>query len=123
MVFASLYDYNNFYSESLLSMKRTIPLALLLAFTLAATNASLAQVAGQVGAGVKSTPATIVLPDGITEEMLVPPPVPRFMLEKPAQPLTMDEMMVQAREAEKKAGVKPPALAREPEAQVPKSSK
>ncbi len=44
-----------------------------------------------------------VLPEGITEEMLAPPPVPRFMLERPARPLTTDEMVQQVHEAEARA--------------------
>ncbi len=48
-------------------------------------------------------PKKVILPAGVTEEMLAPPPVPRFMLEKPAKPLTTDEMVQQAREAEAKA--------------------
>lgn len=51
--------------------------------------------------------AEVVLPPGITEEMLAPPPVPGFMLKPPTQPLTVDEMVQQAREAERKAGIKP----------------
>lgn len=47
----------------------------------------------------------VALPPGLTEEMLAPPPVPRFMLEKPPRPLTTDEMVQQAREAERKAGI------------------
>ena len=50
-------------------------------------------------------PAPYKLPEGVTEEMLAPPPVPRFMLEKPSKPLTQEEMVQQAREAESKAAV------------------
>lgn len=46
-----------------------------------------------------------VLPPGITEEMLAPPPVPQFMLEQPAKPLTTQQMIEQARDAERKASV------------------
>ncbi len=46
------------------------------------------------------------LPHGVTEEMVSPPPVPRFLLKPPTQPLTMEEMMQQVREAE--AGIKRP---------------
>jgi soluble lytic murein transglycosylase-like protein len=53
--------------------------------------------------------AKVVLPPGITEEMLAPPPVPSFMLKKPDKALTVDEMVKQAREAELKAGIKPTA--------------
>ena len=51
----------------------------------------------------KQAPTKVVLPEGVTEEMLAPPPVPRFMLEKPAKPLSNEEMVEQAREAERKA--------------------
>ena len=40
------------------------------------------------------------LPPGLVFE---PPPVPAFMLEKPAQPLSLEEMVRQAREAERRA--------------------
>jgi hypothetical protein len=62
--------------------------------------------------GHTSPSKKVVLPEGVTEEMLAPPPVPRFMLEPPSKPLTQAEMMEQIREAELKAGVsspKPPA--------------
>lgn len=49
----------------------------------------------------------VVLPAGITEEMLAPPPVPSFMLKPTEKPLSVDEMVQQARDAEKKAGIKP----------------
>lgn len=55
--------------------------------------------------------AKVVLPPGITEEMLAPPPVPSFMLKKPDKALTVDEMVQQARAAERKAGIKPAAKA------------
>ena len=77
-------------------MKRTILLTLFVASLFASATLSLAQ--------------KVVLPEGITEEMLAPPPVPAFMLEKPAKPLTVLEMQQQAREAEKKAGVKRPTV-------------
>lgn len=49
----------------------------------------------------------VVLPAGITEEMLAPPPVPSFMLKPTEKPLSLDEMVQQARDAEQKAGIKP----------------
>ncbi len=58
---------------------------------------------------VKPAATVVTLPPGVTEEMLAPPPVPAFMLKKPAKPLTMDEMVQQAREAEQKIGVNSPA--------------
>ncbi|MDD5029253.1 MAG: hypothetical protein PHH58_07110 [Rhodoferax sp.] len=58
--------------------------------------------------------AKVVLPPGITEEMLAPPPVPSFMLKPPAKPLTVEQMVQQAREAELKAGIKPAAAASQP---------
>ena len=54
---------------------------------------------------VNSSASATRLPVGVTEEMMAPPPVPAFMLEKPEKPLSMEEMVRQAREAEKKAGV------------------
>jgi hypothetical protein len=45
----------------------------------------------------------VQLPAGVTEETFAPPPVPRFMLEKPVLPLSMDEMIRQTREAEGRA--------------------
>lgn len=56
-------------------------------------------------AQVPSPSGRVVLPPGLTEEMLASPPVPRFMLEKPSRPLTTEEMVQQAREAERKAGI------------------
>ena len=53
-------------------------------------------------------PGKVALPPGLTEEMLAPPPMPRFMLEKPAKPLTTEEMIQQAREAERRAGIVAP---------------
>jgi hypothetical protein len=61
------------------------------------------------------------LPAGVTEEMLAPPPVPRFMLEKPAKPLTVEEMQQQAREAERRAGIQPKAT--DPSETKPKQRK
>lgn len=65
--------------------------------------------------------APVKLPDGITEEMLAPPPVPQFMLKKPARQLTVDEMMQQAREAERRSGIpaKPDATATSQSGQRP----
>ena len=50
--------------------------------------------------------AKVVLPEGVTEEMLAPPPVPRFMLEPPSKPLSHDEMAQQIQEAERRSGIK-----------------
>jgi hypothetical protein len=55
----------------------------------------------------KASAPKVVLPAGITEDMLAPPPVPSFMLKPPTKPMTVDEMVQQAREAEQKAGIKP----------------
>ena len=57
---------------------------------------------------VQASAPQVALPAGITEEMLAPPPVPGFMLKPPTKPLSVDEMVQQAREAELKAGIKPP---------------
>jgi hypothetical protein len=71
---------------------------------------SLLVLSGLVGcthlASVQNSPAP--LPQGVTEEMVSPPPVPRFLLKPPTQPLTMEEMMQQVREAEAEAGIKRP---------------
>ena len=45
-------------------------------------------------------------PAGVAEDTFAPPPVPNFMLEKPTQPLSMDEMIRQAREAEKRTNTR-----------------
>lgn len=46
----------------------------------------------------------VQLPAGVTEQTFSPPPMPRFMLEKATQPLSMDEMIRQTRETESRAG-------------------
>jgi hypothetical protein len=93
----ALYDYNIF------TMKHTPGLTVLVATLFASASLSLAQEATSGEKSVKTSTQKIVLPAGITEEMLAPPPMPRFMLEKPGKPLTIEEMTQQAREAEKKA--------------------
>lgn len=45
------------------------------------------------------------LPAGVSEGTFSPPPVPRFMLEKSTQPLSMDQMIRQAREVESRANM------------------
>lgn len=61
---------------------------------------------GSAGAGEDAKPAVALpkvsgqLPPGVTEAMLSPPPVPQFMLEATPQPLPMDEVIRQVREAE-----------------------
>lgn len=47
----------------------------------------------------------VQLPAAVTDETFAPPPVPRFMLEKPVQPLSIDEMIRQVREAEERANL------------------
>jgi hypothetical protein len=67
---------------------------------------SAAQAEDRAPASTASAPEKkYVLPEGVTEEVLAPPPVPRFMLEPPSKPLSQAEMEAQAREAEAKAGV------------------
>ncbi len=66
-------------------------------------NLALAQSKGNNAKLATPTPNKVVLPHGVTEEMLAPPPVPRFMLEKPGKPLTIDEMLQQVREVESRA--------------------
>ncbi|HLA33564.1 MAG TPA: hypothetical protein VJ001_01715 [Rhodocyclaceae bacterium] len=70
----------------------------------------------------KPAAKAVALPPGVTEEMLAPPPVPRFMLEKPTRQLSMEEMVQQAREAEKKAGIPPKAAASPPPSPSPSAA-
>ncbi|OIN94036.1 MAG: hypothetical protein AUJ20_02160 [Comamonadaceae bacterium CG1_02_60_18] len=93
-------------------MKRAISLLLALAGLAAWCGLVSAQnTAPPAAPASAASAAKVVLPPGITEEMLAPPPVPSFMLKKPDKPLSVDEMVQQAREAERKAGVKPAAKA------------
>ena len=85
------------------SMKFNNQLAIAITCLLGSSNYLWAQSAPDSKPSAQAA-AAFVLPPGITEDMLAPPPVPRFMLEKPASPLTMDEMVQQARDAEMKAG-------------------
>lgn len=90
-------------------MKRTFFNALCFASLMAGASMTLAGAQGtppNPPASAASAPK-VELPPGITEEMLAPPPVPAFMLRPPAKPLTVDEMVQQAREAEQKAGIRP----------------
>lgn len=93
-------------------MKRTISLALVLAILIVFADLSAAQDTTKNG--------KVVLPEGITEEMLAPPPMPQFMLKKSATPLLIDEMVEQARAAEIKAGAKHQLVAKEPQTQASK---
>lgn len=104
------------------SMKRTIHKLLFAAILMAIATMSMAQNVANEGKSVKPPSPQVVLPAGITEEMLAPPPMPHFMLEKPAKPLTMDEMIQQAQEAEKKAGAGRKSVGSAPEAQRLKPS-
>jgi hypothetical protein len=103
-------------------MKRYVPLTLFAASLLAGVDLSQAQDAAQDGKLSPPTAQKVPLPSGMTEDMFAPPPVPRFMLEKPARPLTHDEMMAQAREAERKAGIRrnPTDSAKQTPASAPK---
>ena len=56
------------------------------------------------GTASTSTKPASALPAGVTEDMMAPPPVPAFMLEKPGKAISMEEMVRQARDAEKKSG-------------------
>ena len=88
------------------SVHCVVVLSLALSASLAGAQPSVAK---DKPAAAKSSakPATkVVLPEGVTEEMLAPPPVPRFMLEPPSKPLSHDEMAQQIQEAERKAGIK-----------------
>lgn len=89
-------------------MKRTISLLLCLAELTTFNGLTRAQSSAPPAPPASAASAAkVVLPPGITEEMLAPPPVPSFMLKKPDKPLSVDEMVQQAREAERKAGIKP----------------
>jgi len=90
-----------------LSMNRSLLLILLAASCLGIVQSSWAQDKAFDTKPIKPA-ATVALPPGVTEEMLAPPPMPAFMLKKPVKPLSMDEMVQQAREAEQRAGVKSP---------------
>ncbi len=89
-------------------MKHAISLVFIAANLLAVTSSISAQYSDSQQPASKSSDTVVVLPVGITEEMLAPPPVPSFMLKPPNKALSMDEMVQQAREAEQKAGIKPP---------------
>ena len=101
-------------------MRRAITLALIATNLVACADPSLAQNAKDESRATRSPAPEVVLPPGVTEEHLRPPPVPQFMLEKPAKPLTMDEMLKQTREAEEKARTKPKAPENEPKTQPSK---
>lgn len=104
-------------------MKRNIHLILFGAI-MACSNLSLAQNVPSDENAVKPSAPAVVLPPGITEEMLAPPPVPRFMLEKPAKPLTMNEMIQQTRQAESQERVRQTSGKRQGQgqAQTPENS-
>lgn len=87
-------------------MKYTTPQVVAMVILLAMVGPIAAQQVAVEPPVTKASAPTVVLPAGITEEMLAPPPVPSFMLKPSATPLTVDEMVQQAREAEQKAGIK-----------------
>jgi hypothetical protein len=87
-------------------MKYTTPHVVAMVILLAMVGPIAAQQVAAEPPVAKVSAPTVVLPAGITEEMLAPPPVPSFMLKPSATPLTVDEMVQQAREAEQKAGIK-----------------
>ena len=87
-------------------MNRTFQLVVWFASLVISAHSSLAQEA------VKT--AKLTKPPAST------PPVPRFMLEKPAKPLTTDEMIQQARDAEIKAGVGRKDIDKKAKVQTPK---
>ena len=93
-----------------MSQNNGLARVLLIVSWLAGTNWVLAQESNSAATqpAVQASAPQVALPAGITEEMLAPPPVPGFMLKPPTKPLSMDEMVQQAREAELKAGIKPP---------------
>lgn len=88
-------------------MKRAISLVLLFASLITVNGLTQAQDNSNISPSSQASAPKVVLPPGITEEMLAPPPVPSFMLTPPASPLSVDEMVQQARQAEQKAGIKP----------------
>ncbi len=90
-------------------MKRAISLVFCIAGLMTSNGLTRAQSNPAPPPASASSATKVVLPPGITEEMLAPPPVPSFMLKKPDKVLTVDEMVQQAREAEQKAGIKPAA--------------
>jgi len=90
-------------------MKRAISIVFCFASLIAVVGLTQAQDNTVKGPSSPASAPKIVLPPGITEEMLAPPPVPSFMLNKPDKTLTVDEMVQQARQAELKAGIKPTA--------------
>jgi hypothetical protein len=87
-------------------MKYTSSQLVAMAILLAMIGPTAAEEAASPAPVAKASAPTVVLPAGITEEMLAPPPVPSFMLKPSATPPTVDEMVQQAREAEQKAGIK-----------------
>ena len=96
----------NFNKRGLHFMKHTIQ-ALIFAVICGASLGVAAQSPSATDKPAAQPAAAVKLPAGVTEDMLAPPPVPRFMTEKQDKPLSMDEMVRQAREAEEKAGAKP----------------
>jgi hypothetical protein len=104
-------------------MNRKISLTLVTACLLAGASQVQAQNADNGGGSGQKSSAKFVLPAGITEEMLAPPPVPRFMLEKPAKPLSVDEMVQQAHEAESKAGARPKVVKSQSDTSATKPTK
>jgi hypothetical protein len=99
-------------------MKHVLRLVFCFASMALASSFSFAQEVAADKNPAKPTGSKVVLPQGVTEEMLAPPPVPNFMLKKPSTPLTLDDMMQQAREAEKKARQQRSAVANPPAAQA-----
>ena len=99
-------------------MKHVLRLVFCFASMALASSFSLAQDVATDKKPAKSAASKVVLPQGVTEEMLAPPPVPSFMLKRPSTPLTMDEMMQQAREAENKARQQRSAVDHPPAAQT-----
>ena len=103
-------------------MNRSTLHAILVTILVASVNLSQAQEASQETKAGKKPAPEVVLPPGVTEALLAPPPMPRFMLEKPAKVLTLDEMIRQAREAEKTAQAEQKPAKGEPKEQAPKAA-
>lgn len=103
-------------------MKRSTLLAVLATNLLVGVSLSQAQEVTQEAKASKKPAPEVILPPGVTEASLAPPPMPRFMLEKPTKPLTLDEMLRQAREAEKTAQAEQKPAKSEPKEQPPKAA-
>ena len=88
-------------------LNQSLARVLCIACLILGTNFALAQNSSIAAPATAASAPKPSLPEGVTEEMLAPPPVPGFMLRAPAMPLSLDEMVQQVHEAEQKAGIRP----------------